>query len=717
MKKALNRPAGSLFGIKGLPLWFRRGTALALEVSLIAACGLVPYGLGEYIDRNSSSELVPLNPVLVTTQSAIAQTLATPLRDKNKQVPPLTNWFWTAALITPALAFTWQLYSLKKTGQTLPKRWLGVQAIAASGTPPGLLKGIIREGLGRWVIPIGIAYGIWRSTVIFPDLGLLVGVAGLTLLGENAIALFDPKQRTFHDRIAGTLVVIRDGNRIFDKEGNPITLEVEGEPTEKKQPIYSNQEKNPAMALTVLPKWQQWRLWGWMGKNPGLALLLGGVVTLTSVLGTFVGIQVYIQSQANRRELKQQNNQAFLEFVKQLSATSSDSVPERRAAILALSTLDDPRVVPFLVDLLGQEKNTELMDTIAQALVSNGPVSLFYLQRLNQSFTNDLEAASRRGSVEEQQTIALQRRASQEAIAKILTIYSTQVHDADLSRVSLEDTTFAPFSLVLDRMDLSGINFRSAILSRASLQNTRFYGSGKDGHFSTFDDWIADLSGADLKEANLSGALLSHVVMNRTNLIRATLSKSDFSSAILTGANLSSAQIIQADFRKAVLRNAILTGASLAESNFTNSDLQGARFAKTNAVGTQFAFAKLVQSDWTEADLSSANLGQADLQNADLSLTKLVGANLSKAQLQNANLRNADLSQADLRGANVAGADFQGATFADAKPDTSDAFIETLPSTASAARVDGVDFSLAKNLDPKQISYICSQGGLHPQCP
>jgi len=31
--------------------------------------------------------------------------------------------------------------------------------------------------------------------------------------------------------------------------------------------------------------------------------------------------------------------------------------------------------------------------------------------------------------------------------------------------------------------------------------------------------------------------------------------------------------------------------------------------------------------------------------------------------------------------------------------------------------VEGVDFTNAKNLDPKQLAYICTQGGRHPRCP
>ena len=62
----------------------------------------------------------------------------------------------------------------------------------------------------------------------------------------------------------------------------------------------------------------------------------------------------------------------------------------------------------------------------------------------------------------------------------------------------------APFNLVLDKVDLSGINFKGAILTNASLGNSKFYNFGQEKRFGTFDDVIADLNGADLKETNLT---------------------------------------------------------------------------------------------------------------------------------------------------------------------------------------------------------------------
>lgn len=711
----------------------RRCVAVVLEVSLVAASALVPYGIGLYAKDHSQAEPVPLNPVLASTEEAIAKTLAQPLREpQTRLVAPLTNLFWCGALALPAVIMGWQLYRLGKTGQTTAKYWLQVKVVTPSGAPPGLIRAVWREGVGRWGLPVGTAYLLWRYTGAFPDGGILLGLAALMLLAESGYALFHPRRRTLHDQLAGTYVL--DARRRFlpapdyyetmplGREQS-VTLDIE-DGWEFPGDVNTGGKRDRTVTTIVLtsqvqPNRYPLNLWLWMRRHPGLTLLIVAVAGMVSVLGTFVGTQIYIQSQANRRAFKQQDNQVFLALVKQLSSTSPTAVEERRGAILALARLDDPRAVPFLVDLLGQEKVPSLIDATQQSLVSNGPEALPALRRLNQSLQNDLETLRRKGNAPERQIVALRQRATSRAIAKILTLYTGQIHHADLSRTYLGQVNTGPaqFSLVLDNLDLSGINFRSATLSGASLRSSRFYGAGEDQRFDTFDDWITDLSGADLKDADLTGAVLTNVMMNRTNLLRATLNQANLSSSRLAGANLSSAQLISADLRQAVLENASLTGANLGETKFNLANLSGAKLGQASAVGSDFSFANLTDSNWEGADLSRANLSNANLRNANLSSTKLVGANLKNAQLPNATFRYANLSAADLQGANLAGADVLGATFAAATTGQSNQFIEAPPASALSARVKGVNFARVKNLDTKQLKFICSNGGIHPQCP
>ena len=704
-----------------LPLITRRCGAWAVEVSLVVVSAIVPYSIGLYAQScigtwpcAEPGEVVPLNPVLATTEEAIAKTLARPLRENNRPVAPLTNLFWCVALVAPLAVTGWQIYLLAKTGQTSPKRWFGLRVATELGDPPGLIRAIWREGVGRWGISLSTAYLIWRYSGAFPDLGILLGLTALMLVGEGAIGLFHPQRRSLYDLLAGTWTV--GDHSVTQQSAQPSVIEVQNGWTDSKAFPYQPHATVTTIVLTSSNRERRLNLWHWMRQNPGLTLLIMAIAGITSVLGTFVGTQIYIQGQANSRQSKKQNDEVFLALVKQLSNTNATVA--RRGAILALARLDDRRAAPFLVDLLSQEKTEGLIDTIQQALVSTGPNALPHLQKLNQSLRKDIEELRRRDAPEVQQLLQWRQRASQRAIAKILTIYNGQIHNADLSRTYLTPTpkNSAPFILVLDKTDLSGINFRSAVLIKASLRNSRFHSAGEDGRLNTFDDWLADLSGADLQEANLTGAILSQVNLTRANLTRATLNRANLQEARLTSVNLSSAKLVSADLRQAILENASLTGAELGNANFSQANLQNARLSKTSAIDAQFSLANLSKSNWQGADMTGANFFRANLQNADLSAAKLLGANLNQAKLQNANLRNVDLSAADLQGANVDGADFRGAIFVVFKPTQSDQFLQSQPQTDSITRVKGVNFAKAQNLDAKQINFICDQGGLHPRC-
>ena len=125
----------------------------------------------------------------------------------------------------------------------------------------------------------------------------------------------------------------------------------------------------------------------------------------------------------------------------------------------------------------------------------------------------------------------------------------------------------------------------------------------------------ADLSEANLREADLHGADLSE----------ANLRKAD-----LHWADLSEANLIGSDLRKADLNGAFLYGADLNGAYLNGADLNGAYLYG--------------------ADLSKADLSEADLSGADL-----LGANLNGAYLYGANLRGANLIEANLSGANLRG--------------------------------------------------------------
>ncbi len=685
---------------KQLPIWVRRCGAWATEVSLILLSGTVPFYLGQL--GNIGNRSVPLNPAVAKTTEVIANTFGIPLRNPNQKVTPLANLLWSGALFAPVVIVGWQLFLLATTGQTLPKRWFKIRVVATSGNSPGWKKTLVREGFGKWGLPMGTAYLIWRITGAFPSLGILFLLGGLTSFIDIYFIRFNKLRRTGHDQLGNTFVVDTCSCQL---DSNPFSL--------------NDTEKQVSTATIVLSqkKSESFDLWPWVRQNPGMTLLVMTTVGMASVLGTIFGTQVYIQNQANWREFKQQDNDLFLALVNKLSLTSNQP-QQRRVSVLALGSTKDPRAIPLLVDLLAQEKEPSILDGIQQSLVSAGPTALPELRRLNQALKNDLESLSYGGNTQEQLLVSLRIRATQKAIAKILKVYSGSLKNVNLSGVDLGQITSTPasFTLILENTDLSGVKLRGAILNQASFKNSRFYGPGKDNRLGTFDDSIADLSGANLIEVNLTGTILGPVVMQHADLLRANLSKAKMPNSIIIKSNFSSAKLIETNLHRANLTEASFTGADLGSADLSEANLYRANLSKVKAEGATFQSSNLRESNWQGANLSGANFSRANLKKADLSLALLTNTNFQNAQLQNANLRNADLSLADLRGANLSGTDLKGAKLAVPKPNQADQFLANPLDIFKSDHLRGVNFNFAKNLNPNQINYICKQGGIHEKC-
>ncbi|MEH1801199.1 MAG: pentapeptide repeat-containing protein [Nostoc sp.] len=684
----------------------RRFAAWAAEITLVVTSGLIPFGIGVYANSRSDLNRVPLNPVLVVTERAIARPLALPVSYGIRNVAWPTNILWTIALLAPVTLSWWQLYLLAKTGSTIPKRWLKVRVVNEQGKPPGLGAVVIREGIGRWTVPISIAYLLWRYSFAFPNLGLFTFLSLLMIVGEGIGLPSRRGRRALHDQLAGTYTI--DTLLASNKQAQSAGGNDEAEEW---------QEGNEELAAGEIS--QSPNLWRRIQQNPNLTLFGVGLTSMTAVLATLIGTQVYIQIQQSQRATKQINSQQFLELVKQLSPNSGVTNEQRQSAILAMGGLNDPQSIKFLADLLVSETNPSLLDTIQQALTTVGPQAIPELKNKNQFLVSELESVGSTATKErELRQGRLQR--NQRTINKILSVYSGKIEGLDLSSTQLGQSGTPGssfFNLVLDNLDLSGVKFKSANLNQASFKGSRFRGAGEDGRWDTYDDVMADLSQAQLQQANLTDANLSRVLMNRTDLSRATLNRANLSNARLYDAKLNSTQLVGADLRNAVLEKASLTGADLGDAKFNEANLYAARLGRATAIGTQLSFANLANTDWQGADLSGAYLDRANLSNANLSATRLAGAVLRSAQMENVNLQNADLSLADLRGANVAGADFKGAILAPSKQDPADQFVQTPDLGSVSAVVQGVDFSQAKNLDAKQLAYICTQGGIHPRCP
>ena len=146
---------------------------------------------------------------------------------------------------------------------------------------------------------------------------------------------------------------------------------------------------------------------------------------------------------------------------------------------------------------------------------------------------------------------------------------------------------------------------------------------------------MVNLTGADMRNSDLMGAMLrradlSDCRLNPIHLYRGDLREAKFVGSLLNGANLRGADCRQADFSNADMDRIILSDANLSGAN-----LRG-------------------------ANLSRANLDRADLTGADLTGATLNGTALTRANLTDAVLRESDFYEAVFNTAPVAGADFTG---------------------------------------------------------
>jgi uncharacterized protein YjbI with pentapeptide repeats len=149
-----------------------------------------------------------------------------------------------------------------------------------------------------------------------------------------------------------------------------------------------------------------------------------------------------------------------------------------------------------------------------------------------------------------------------------------------------------------------------------------------------------DLSGANLREANLG---------------QANLRKANLSGAGLTMANLSGSSLQRAELSAAILRWANLTRANLSEANLKGATLREAYLFEANLRGAELRAAILGMADFSWANLGGADLTEADLSGANLREATLIGVKLGGSDLSNADLSGANLREANLGGAEISG--------------------------------------------------------------
>ncbi len=190
-----------------------------------------------------------------------------------------------------------------------------------------------------------------------------------------------------------------------------------------------------------------------------------------------------------------------------------------------------------------------------------------------------------------------------------------------------------------------------------------------------------DLTGADLRDLDLSGR----------SFVRASLRGANLGGARLTGASLAGASLAGADMTDATLAEcdltaADLTGATLERAHFEGATLTLADMTDAKGTGARFDGAKgeravLAGGMWDDAVFDGAQLIGADLSRASIRRTSFEGASIPEVRLydakggetifKGATMTGARVEQASLLKSSFEGVSAEGAVFEKAILDTS----------------------------------------------
>jgi uncharacterized protein YjbI with pentapeptide repeats len=185
----------------------------------------------------------------------------------------------------------------------------------------------------------------------------------------------------------------------------------------------------------------------------------------------------------------------------------------------------------------------------------------------------------------------------------------------DLSGADLKNVNLSMFDLedaILTGADLTDANMTGANLEHAGLGHARLVGTNMTDAFC----YGAGFRGSNVDGANFSKADFIYSSLEGVDLTQVELTGACFAEACLDKANLTG-KYLDLNFRSASLENAILTGCVLHRSDFSLANLKYCDFS-----GASFYETILVGSDLSGSDLSQAKLSGAILGDVDLSCCK-----------------------------------------------------------------------------------------------
>ncbi|MFZ4762557.1 MAG: pentapeptide repeat-containing protein [Alphaproteobacteria bacterium] len=123
------------------------------------------------------------------------------------------------------------------------------------------------------------------------------------------------------------------------------------------------------------------------------------------------------------------------------------------------------------------------------------------------------------------------------------------------------------------------------------------------------------LDGSDLKNLNLSGALIDGLAHDHL----LSMKKSDFSGSNLSGARFSFVDLSEADFTGADLSKTTFVGCNLSKANMEQAMLAGARFSDCDISEATMKGANLSGARLFGCALSNSNMSETIQENLEVS--------------------------------------------------------------------------------------------------
>jgi uncharacterized protein YjbI with pentapeptide repeats/beta-lactamase regulating signal transducer with metallopeptidase domain len=251
----------------------------------------------------------------------------------------------------------------------------------------------------------------------------------------------------------------------------------------------------------------------------------------------------------------------------------------------------------------------------------------------------------------------------------------------------------------LRNADLHGLRLTGDDMSNADMRGANLRGTNFEG---------VDLNGARFDNADLTNAVFAGTNLKRVSWTGAKLDGIELQGVAIDAAMLHTGQTRMmlnscqgCDMAGLDMRNLDLRGIHLQGADLTRADLRGANLAGAVLDGVDLDNALLDGTDLTNARLNGCNLTHVDLRHARIQGLKLEGADLRNMQFsglnvrgltaEGANLSGAQLRQVDLSGVRMNGSDFKSADLSGAQLVDG----EFTGADFRNARLDGADFQRA----------------------